>query len=265
VLRGVWTALPDIHRPDREALIDRAVPRLLERGVDGIFALGTTGRGTDYTVEQRERLLERIVRAASGGPHIIAAVSSNVADDVRQLAAHAASIGVRGIAFTPPYYNSWSPDELKAWAEAALAAIPPNLEIYAYHIPSAVHNGWDASLVSWMRERFGVRGIKDSSGDVGQLITYLALAGRNEFSVLVGNERLLVYNLMMGGTGVVSGLSSAYPDLLVRAYRACLAKAWDDAAHLQAEINARLTELDGLSPRAVSDILIDLAHASGAW
>ncbi|HEU5349625.1 MAG TPA: dihydrodipicolinate synthase family protein, partial [Ktedonobacterales bacterium] len=219
----------------------------------------------DYTVAQREHLLERIVHAAGGGRCIIAAVSSNIASDVGELASHAASMGVRGIAFTPPYYNAWTSEELKGWTQAALVNVSPDIEIYAYHIPSAVHNGWDVALVSWMRERFGIRGIKDSSGDVGQLTAYLALAQEGDFSVLAGNERLLVYNLMMGGTGVVSGLSSAYPDLVVQAYRACVDKNWDDAARLQAEINARLAELGGLSPRAISDVLIELAHATAAW
>lgn len=266
MLRGIWTALPDIHRPDRVTLIDRAIPRLLECGVDGFYVLGTTGRGNDYTVTERMRLLERLLQAAGGGERIIAAVSANVADEVRQLATHAASAGVRGIAFTPPPYNAWTDDELKEWIERALATVDaPGVEKYAYHIPFAVRNGWSVPVVTWMRDRFGVCGIKDSSGDVEQLARYLSLAQGSDFSVLVGNERLLVYNLMMGGSGVVSGLSSVYPDLLVQAYTACTRKEWDAAAQLQAQINARLAELSGTSPRAIADILIDRAHALGVW
>jgi dihydrodipicolinate synthase/N-acetylneuraminate lyase len=228
-----------------------------------MLALGTTGRGAELTLLQRMKALEQLVRAAGDGNRIIAAISANPAEDVRLLLEHAASVGVKGVAVTPPFYGTWTNAELLDWVEAALGTGPRGVEVYLYHIPPAVRNGWEPEILTQVDQRIGIAGIKDSSGDVHQLIKYLAWGRERTFSVMVGNERLTTYCFMLGGSGIVSGLSTAYPELLLQAYAACQHKDWDTAAALQRDINEKLDQFTHVSARRTGDVLLELAREHG--
>jgi dihydrodipicolinate synthase/N-acetylneuraminate lyase len=262
MIQGVWTALPHLWSREQPDLIRSAVSRLLSRGIHGLFVLGTTGRGAEFSLQQRMETLEQLVRATGDANKIVVAISANPPGDVRLLLEHAISVGVKGVAITPPFYGSWTNTELLDWVNAAFGGASPNAEVYLYHIPSAVRTGWTQDLLAPMDQQIGIDGIKDSSGDVHQLISYLAWSGgrKRPFSVMVGDERLTTYCLMMGGSGMVSGLSTAYPDLMLKAYAACMQKDWDAATAMQREINEKLAALAHYSPHQVPDALIELAQ-----
>lgn len=264
MLQGIWTALPDLWREDQADQLERIASNLLARGISGLFVLGTTGLGTELPLQQRMDALERLARGVDRH-RLIAAISANPATDVRLLLEHANALGLKGVAVTPPFYGNWTNAELLDWIKAAFAGVRHNLEIYLYHIPVAVRNGWDAELLTQIDQSVGIEGMKDSSGDVARFLAYLAWGktrGR-PFSLMVGNERLASYCLMLGGQGVVSGLSTAYPDLMVSVYTACQQKDWDAVAALQSEINARLELLAHASQRQVPKVLLELARENG--
>ena len=263
MIQGVWTALPNLWNGTSPDLVERTVNGLMTRGIDGMLALGTTGRGAELTLPQRMQALEELVRAVGDGKRIVAAISANPAADVKTLLEHAASVGIKGVAITPPFYSSWTNSELLDWIEAAVGTGPRSVEIYLYQIPSAVRNDWQAEILTQVDQRIGIAGIKDSSGDIQQLIQYLAWGRDRTFSVMVGNERLTTYCLLLGGSGIVSGLSTAYPELLVQAYAACQHKDWDAAAALQHDINRKLDQFAQVSARRTGDVLLELAHEHG--
>ena len=263
MIQGVWTALPPLWDPGQSDLLDRLINSLLTRGINGIFALGTMGRGTELPLQRRMKVLERLIHATGNGSNIIAAISANSADDVRTLLEHATSVGVKGVAITPPFYGSWTNAELLDWVEAALGRVQQSVEVYLYQIPSAVRTGWDQEALTLVDQRIGIDGIKDSSHDVRHLTTYLAWSRNRTFSVMVGDERLITYCVMLGGSGAVSGLSTAFPDLMVKVYAACRQKDWDAAAALQREINEKLEPLARVSQRQVANVLLELAQEKG--
>ncbi|MBE3559788.1 MAG: dihydrodipicolinate synthase family protein [Ktedonobacteraceae bacterium] len=271
MIEGVWAALPDLWNRAEADLLERAVERLLARGVDGFFAPGTTGLGAELSVRRRMQVLERLVRAINAAGErqqqkMVAAISANAAEDVHTLLEHAGSLGVKGVALTPPSYGMWTHADLLAWLDAALDGRQDgkqsNLEIYLYHIPAAVRTGWDPDLLTTIDQRFNIEGIKDSSGDVARLAAYLAWGRRRgrPFSLMVGNERLTSYGLMLGASGVVSAFACAYPDLMIKICTACRQKDWDAVAALQNEINAKLDLLAHTPQREVPAVLLNLAR-----
>ena len=83
-----------------EAAIEPLARFLREGGVDGIFALGTTGEGVLLGMEERKTVAQRF-REARAGKLIVHCGAQSTADTAA-LAAHAAGIGVDGVAVIPP-------------------------------------------------------------------------------------------------------------------------------------------------------------------
>ncbi|MCL6454613.1 MAG: dihydrodipicolinate synthase family protein [Alicyclobacillus sp.] len=263
MVKGVWVAFPnlDYFGPDDGALRD-IFERLFTEGVQGALALGTTGQGPDKSLKQRMNEVERLSRVCLPRQLIIG-VTANASEDVRDLIAHAASCGVRGVAVTAPYYGKYAEEELYAWLNKTLSNSPTEIEYYMYNIPGGMHHRWTLGSLQVAAQHVPIAGIKDSSGDVSQLISYLEFAKSNPCSVLVGDERLGLYNLLMGGAGFVSGFATAFPGLICRLYEACVSRNVEEAAELQQEVNRRVNILLGYPSRAMVGVIVDWMRENG--
>lgn len=266
MIDGVWTALPNTRLWAADArVLEHAVSNLTAAGIRGLFVLGTTGQGTDETLSSRMQWVEQIVMAAGGGSRVIAAVSANAAQDVRELIGHAQSLGIHGVAFTPPFYGAYNHQELERWLGKVLGGQGPSIKYYLYNIPGVTSNKWDIPLVEFANTLAPLEGIKDSSGNVQQMCDFLGWTSQHGASLMVGDERLGLYGLMMGGAGIVSGLSAAFPKLLVQLHRAAEQRDWDACVSLQREVNLRLNKLAATasSPRDSVRVLIEWMRANG--
>lgn len=262
MVSGLWTALPNIYGWTDKAIAG-SLEAILTSGVDGLFVLGTTGQGTDFTVKERQNILGKL-RALVGDPQrLIVAVSANSADDVREMVQHAYSVGVRGVAITPPFYGRFGDGEIERWVGRIFTDGPKKAEVYLYNMPSIGHSVWSPLLASAIDQLVGVDGIKDSSGEIDQLLGYINWVEGKHASVMVGDERLATYSFLMGGHGVVSGLSAAYPNLMVDLVGSCIQRDWEKARLLQHQVNQQLRKLDGLTPHAAVKALVDAMVENG--
>src|SRR4029079_13560588 len=85
-----------------EAAIEPLARFLREGGVDGIFALGTTGEGVLLGMDEGRPVAERFREARAG--RLIVHCGAQSTADTAALAAHAAGIGADGVAVIPPPY-----------------------------------------------------------------------------------------------------------------------------------------------------------------
>src|SRR5215510_4908290 len=85
--------------------VDRHLAFLVESGIHGIMALGSTGEFIHLTIRQRKELLERVVYACrKRGLSVIANVSDVQIRNVVELACHARSNGVACFSVLPPWF-----------------------------------------------------------------------------------------------------------------------------------------------------------------
>jgi dihydrodipicolinate synthase/N-acetylneuraminate lyase len=189
-----------------EAAIEPLARFLVEGGVDGIFALGTTGEGVLLTMQERRTVAERF-REARAGKLIVHCGAQSTAD-TSALASHAAGIGADGVAVIPPPYFLLSDDALvEHFVAAAAACAPTPFYLYAF----AARSGYPlpVAVVDRVRERVdNVAGLKVSEAPFERVEPYL---GRG-LPVYVGAEKLIPAALAAGAAGAVSGLASAFPE-----------------------------------------------------
>src|SRR5689334_9550129 len=188
-----------------EGAIEPLARYLVEGGVDGIFALGTTGEGVLLSLDERRTVAERFREARAGA--LIVHCGAQSTADTAALAAHAASIGADGVAVIPPPYYALSDAALAAhFAAAAAACAPTPFYLYAF----AARSGYPlpVAVVERVREQApNVAGLKVSEAPFERVEPYLGLG----LPVFVGAERLIPAALAAGAAGAVSGLVSAFP------------------------------------------------------
>lgn len=81
-----------------------------------------------------------------------------------------------------------------------------------------------------------IKGAKDSSGDWENLKAYIQLTKDLDFSVLSGNDSLILPALKEGGVGGIAGCSNVYPKVLSSIYELFKAGKLDEAQAAQDSI-----------------------------
>ncbi|HET7556084.1 MAG TPA: dihydrodipicolinate synthase family protein, partial [Gaiellaceae bacterium] len=212
---GALTPLRDAGEALDEAAIGPYVDFLVEAGVDGLLALGTTGEGFLLPVEQRRHAARLFVEAAAGRVQVAVHCGAQSTWDTVELAAHAADIGADAVAvMAPPYFRLDDAALLAHLAAAARAAAPVSFYVYEF----AARSGYAVplSVLEQLREEApNFRGLKVSDTPWEQFAPYL-LEG---LDIFVGPESLIPQGLAGGAVGAVSALASAFPELVVAAVR----------------------------------------------
>lgn len=251
-LRGV---VPPVCTPlDSRGEVDttslaRLVDHLVDGGVHGLFALGSTSEVAYLTDEQRATVLETVVNAADGRVPVLAGVIDTTTARVIEHAKAAAATGADALVATAPFYTRTHEKEIAGHFRRLRATV--DLPLFAYDIPVAVHSKLAPAMVRALAEDGTLAGLKDSSGDEGGLRRLLVeLGGRDgraqgtapRFSVLTGSELTVDAALLAGVDGVVPGIGNVDPAGYVRLYEAARAGDWTLAAKEQEQ----LVELFGM-------------------
>jgi 4-hydroxy-tetrahydrodipicolinate synthase len=250
VLGGAFTALVTPFGDSGE--IDYAgLVRLLAwheaNGMDGVVVAGTNGEGPSLSaIEKRD--LVRFSCQQAGNLKIIFGAGSCSLPEAVWLCEQGEKAGAAAALVLPPYYFSAEMSGVEDWFRRLIAASP--LPIIVYNFPKTTGITLEPSMVERLLQMENCIGIKDSSGDVELLHAYLAVAAAHSKSMLVGDERLLLNALTLGGGGTISGLANSYPTLVARQVR-------ERSEALQALIDECAATLKALPQPAVHKTVLD--------
>jgi dihydrodipicolinate synthase/N-acetylneuraminate lyase len=226
VLRGALAAAVTPLRDGGAKLDEDAFPALVEffadHGLDGIFALGTTGEGLLLTLDERRRAAELFQEASAGRLALVVHCGAQTTAASIALADHAAATGADAIAAVAPPYYPFDEQELTRHFAAVAAACAPT-PFFLYEI--AARSGYAIPLTVVERLRQDVSnltGLKVSDTPFDRVEPYLV----EGLDVFVGSEPLAAKALARGAAGVVSGLATAFPEIVA----SLVAEPTEDAA-----------------------------------
>jgi dihydrodipicolinate synthase/N-acetylneuraminate lyase len=214
VLKGALAAALTPLRDGGAALDEDAFAPYCEflRELDGVLALGTTGEGILLAVEERKRVVELFL---AGGMPVIAHCGAQTTAATIELAEHAASVGVDGVAVIGPPYFPLDEDALLAHFAAAARACAP-LPFYVYEFARASGYAVPLEVLGRLREQApNLAGLKVSDSPWDAFAPYL-LEG---LDVFVGPEALISQGMRADAVGAVSALASAFPERVAAAVR----------------------------------------------
>jgi len=190
--------------------VDALVAFLAAGGLDGALVAGTTGEGVLLHVDERRRLAERFLGARPPGFAVAVHAGAQSTEDTVTLAAHARDAGADAVAVIAPPYFPLDPDELFTHLAAAARAAEP-LPFYVYEFAGRSGYPIPVPVIERLRASAGnLTGLKVSDTPFDAVRPYLL----DGLDVFVGSEPLVLDGLAEGAVGSVSGLATAWPDVV---------------------------------------------------
>lgn len=236
VLQGIFTPnlVPlDSRGEINEGELRRYIDWLIQRGVHGLYPNGSTGEFTRFTAQERRRIIEIVCDQAAGRVPILAgAAEANVRETI-QACEHYHHLGCRAVAIVSPFYYRLGPEAVYAYFKEIADHSP--IDVTLYNIPLFASPIDVATVKRLALECPRVTGIKDSSGDVSQMLRMIDAVRpqRPDFSFLTGWDTALVPMLLIGCNGGTNASSGIVPEITRKLYDTILHRQIDAAMDLQ--------------------------------
>jgi len=185
------------------ARIDPLIDYILSKGVDGLYAGGSTGEFVLLSLDERALMLKELAARARGRCTLIAHVGAASTDDAVALAALAAQEGFDAVSAIPPYYYKYDFDEIAAYYDAIAAAA--RLPLVVYNIPSLTGVDFGTNRLLELLDDPRIAGIKFTDKDVFQFTMLRNARPRKRF--YFGTDEMFICAAAAGTDG---GIGSTY-------------------------------------------------------
>ncbi|MDO5710129.1 MAG: dihydrodipicolinate synthase family protein [Micrococcales bacterium] len=202
------------------------IERMIDAGVHGVFALGSTGEVAFFEDAMREEILTSVVEIVAGRVPIFAGVIDMQTRRVVEHIRRAEEAGVDALVATAPFYAITGPQEVEHHFRALRDSTA--LALFAYDIPVCVHTKLAPDLLVRLGTEHIITGVKDSSGDDVSFRRLVAMnqANGNPLAVFTGHEVVVDGAFLAGADGCVPGLGNVDPAGYVRLYEAYRRGDW---------------------------------------
>ncbi len=219
-LRGI---IPPIVTPMNEdesineQELRNQVNRQIEAGAHGIFPFGTNGEAYILSEEEKERVLAIVIEETNKRVPVYAGTGCISTKDTIRLSKKAQELGADVLSIITPSFAAASQEELYQHFKAVAEAV--DMPIVLYNIPARTGNVISPATVKRLSKIKNIVGVKDSSGNFDNMLQYIEVTrDREDFVVLSGNDSLILWNLMAGGSGGIAGCANVYPEVMVSIY-----------------------------------------------
>ncbi len=195
------------------------VNRQIEGGVHALFCFGTNGEGYILNGAEKELVLRTVIEECNGRVPVYAGTGCISTKETIEQSRMAMALGADVLSVITPSFAAASQNELYEHYKAVAEAV--DMPIVLYNIPARTGNALAPATVGRLAQIENIVGAKDSSGNFTNILSYID-AGRKKqngtFSTLSGNDQLIVWNLLAGGTGGIAGCANVYPHVMASIY-----------------------------------------------
>lgn len=236
--------------------MERLIAHVTSSPVAGLFVLGTTGEGPSLDYRTRRAVVSSALQSKPSQVPLLVSITDTSLVEMQAFSDFAAEEGADYLVAAPPYYLMPGEPEILRWLDWLEENLP--LPYYVYNMPGMTKVSLSLQAVEHFLHFEKCRGFKDSSLDMIYLKKVLAITRqREDFSVFVGPEELLLDGLVAGADGGVNGGANAFPALYIETFLAFEQGDYERARTLQAricELSSRVYSLGGYGPSVVKGI-----------
>lgn len=189
---------------------------LLDQGVHGVAAGGSTGEGHTLDADELRRLIATTLDAAGNRIPVVAGIIVDSTRDAIKRGKAVSDLGVAALQVTPVHYL-FRPDDDAMLEHFRVMSEETGLPIIIYNVVPWSYLSPDL-LLKIMRQVPGVVGVKQSAGDM-KLLADLLLGSHDDDLIFSAVDALMYPSFNLGAKGGIAAILSAAP-------RACV-ELWD--------------------------------------
>ncbi|HET9316783.1 MAG TPA: dihydrodipicolinate synthase family protein [Vicinamibacteria bacterium] len=234
MLGGVFPPLTTPFRADGSldtGGFERNLEAYAAQDLAGVLVLGSNGEAASLDEDEKLALV-RLARARTASRTLLVGTGLESTRATITLTRKVADLGAdAALVLTPSYYKSqMTQAALRSHFESVAEASP--IPVLLYSVPAFTGITFPAGLAAELAAHPRVRGMKESSGDVGLLGRIVASVPKS-FEVLCGNGPVIYPALCVGAVGGVLAIACCAPRPTAALYRAFHDGDHDRARRLQ--------------------------------
>ena len=195
------------------------VERMISNGIHGIFPFGTNGEGYILSAEEKKTVLEVVVDQTAGRVPIYAGTGAISTKETIAQSKMVQEACADVLSIIAPSFAAASQEEIYTHYKTVAEAV--DMPIVLYNIPARTGNAIAPATVARLAQIENIIGAKDSSGNFSNILGYIE-AGKTKtngtFYTLSGNDQLIIWTLLAGGTGGIAGCANVYPQTMASIY-----------------------------------------------
>lgn len=207
----------------------RTLTALAADGVDGLVLLGTVGENNSLRLEEKRFALRTAVETIGGRIPLVAGVSELTTELAIQYVRDAEKIGVDALMLLPAMVYVPTADELFAHFKAV--AESTSLPIMLYNNPPAYRVSIELDTLERLASIPNIVALKESAPDPRRFTDIINRFGER-YTLMAGLDDVALEGLLLGASGWVSGLTSAFPRESVAMVAATKRGDWQEARRI---------------------------------
>jgi 4-hydroxy-tetrahydrodipicolinate synthase len=207
----------------------QTVTALVDDGVDGLILLGTVGENNSLRPEEKRTALRAAVEAVAGRVPLVAGVSEFTTERAIEYVRDAEKLGVNAFMLLPAMVYVPTDDEL--CAHFRLVAGATKLPIMLYNNPPAYRVNIQLETLAKLQDVPNIVAVKESAPDPRRFTDIINRFGER-YTLMAGLDDVALEGFLLGATGWVSGLTSAFPRESVAMVAAALRGDWQEARRI---------------------------------
>ena len=247
IISAMLTPLND-DESINEAELRNQVNRQIKAGVAAVFCLGTNGEFYAFDKEEKKKIIDIVVDEADNRVPVLAGTGCITTSETIELTDYAKDAGVSAVSVISPYFAGISQEGL--YQHFSTVADECRMPVIMYNIPARTGVNIHYETVKRLADNPYIVGIKDSSGNFDNTLIYIEETP-SDFIVLCGNDSLILWTLMAGGNGGISGVTNIFPEHMVSIYKKFAEGDFEGAKKAQDQIRCIRDCFTGYNPNSV--------------
>ncbi len=209
------------------AALEKIVDFQVENGIDYLVVLGTTAESATLTADEKQLVINTVIKANAGRlPLVLGVGGNNTADVVAELKTANLS-AFTAVLSVSPYYNKPTQEGIYQHFKAVAQASP--LPVILYNVPGRTGSNMLPETVLRLANDFkNIVAIKEAAGDIVQAMKLIQHKPEG-FLVISGDDMITLPMVLAGGAGVISVIGEGFPKEFSQMVRLGLEKKADEA------------------------------------
>ena len=239
MFEGIITPIvTPFHRDPAETInyeaMENLVDHLIEKGVSGIFPLGSNGEFHVLNSEEKMAFSKAVIDHVAKRVPVYIGTGACSTKETIELSQKAESLGADALSVITPYFITPSDEEILQHYQKVANSV--QIPIILYNIPKNTGCNISKEVLRELTKLPNVLGIKDSSGDLNNLKDYLEVTEGTKVNVLVGSDSKILAGYKLGASGAIAGTSNLITETIVSLDQAIRGNNWESAEKLQNDI-----------------------------